>query len=79
MFCWIIGITIGSLPLLGWRDNSLDSVKGKTCLIIAHRLSTLKHTDRVLVFEHGRLIQNGKHEDLVAQEGLYKDLWAAQF
>jgi ATP-binding cassette, subfamily B, bacterial len=51
---------------------------GKTTLIIAHRLSTLLHMDRILVFEKGKIVQDGTHAALVAQVGLYNQLWHSQ-
>lgn len=51
---------------------------GKTSLVIAHRLSTLLEMDRILVFEKGRITQDGTHAALIEQEGLYKKLWHAQ-
>jgi ATP-binding cassette subfamily B protein len=53
-------------------------MKHKTTLVIAHRLSTLGQMDRILVFEHGRIVQDGSHAQLVREEGLYKRLWEAQ-
>ena len=50
----------------------------KTTLVIAHRLSTLLHMDRILVFDSGRIVQDGTHEELVATEGLYRTLWYTQ-
>ncbi len=51
---------------------------GKTSLVIAHRLSTLLEMDRILVFEKGTITQDGTHDALLAQDGLYKQLWQAQ-
>jgi ATP-binding cassette subfamily B protein len=50
----------------------------RTTLVIAHRLSTLAHADRVIVLDKGRIIQEGQPEDLLAQEGLYRRLWTIQ-
>jgi ATP-binding cassette subfamily B protein len=50
----------------------------KTTLVIAHRLSTLLHMDRILVFEQGNIVEDGNHEELLQKEGLYKTLWNAQ-
>jgi len=53
-------------------------MQGKTSLVIAHRLSTLLEMDRILVFEKGVITQDGTHNALIAQDGLYKKLWGAQ-
>lgn len=51
---------------------------GKTSIVIAHRLSTLLQMDRILVFKAGEIIEDGPHQALLAQGGLYKTLWEAQ-
>ncbi len=60
----------------------LDALSHKlgqhTTLVIAHRLSTLMHADKIVVIEHGRIVQQGAHETLVTQEGLYRRLWRIQ-
>jgi len=53
-------------------------LEGRTTLIIAHRLSAVRRADRVLVFEHGHVIEQGRHEDLIDQGGLYSALYARQ-
>lgn len=50
----------------------------RTTLMIAHRLSTIRHADRILVLEHGRVVEEGRHEALLAEEGLYAHLWKVQ-
>ena len=52
---------------------------GRTTLVIAHRLSTIEHADRIVVLEHGKVIENGSHEDLIKQDGLYANLHRIQF
>jgi ATP-binding cassette subfamily B protein len=52
--------------------------RGKTTIIIAHRISALKHADLILVMDKGRIVQRGRHEELIAQPGLYADFYAIQ-
>jgi len=51
---------------------------GRTTIMIAHRLSTVRSVDRILVLDEGAIVQQGTHDELVAQEGLYRQLWEAQ-
>jgi ATP-binding cassette subfamily B protein len=53
--------------------------QGRTTLIIAHRLATVRQADRIVVMDRGRIVATGSHEDLVRQGGLYADLAALQF
>lgn len=60
-------------------QKSLSNLmKGKTVLAIAHRLSTLREMDRILVFDKGRVIESGSHEELLAKKGLYFKLYNMQ-
>ncbi|MCD8014657.1 MAG: ABC transporter ATP-binding protein/permease [Lachnospiraceae bacterium] len=54
----------------------LELVKGKTVIMIAHRLSTVRNADQILVVDHGRIVQSGVHDELVSKEGRYQDLWS---
>jgi ATP-binding cassette, subfamily B, bacterial IrtB/YbtQ len=53
-------------------------VRNRTVIVIAHRLSTIACADRILVVEDGRLVEQGRHDDLLARAGRYRDLWEAQ-
>jgi subfamily B ATP-binding cassette protein MsbA len=54
-------------------------MKNRTTLVIAHRLSTIMHADRIVVMEQGRVVQMGNHQELLAQGGLYRNLYDMQF
>lgn len=54
-------------------------MKGRTSFIIAHRLSTIKNADLILVMNHGDIVEQGKHEELLAKKGFYADLYNSQF
>lgn len=61
-------------------QRALDSaLEGRTSLVIAHRLSTVRNADQILVVEDGRIVQRGTHETLLAEGGTYADLYATQF
>lgn len=60
------------------QSSLLNLMEFKTTIVIAHRLSTLLHMDRILVFEQGKIVEDGTHDELVAKNGLYKSMWDAQ-
>jgi ATP-binding cassette subfamily B multidrug efflux pump len=61
------------------QDALAKLLAGRTSLIIAHRLSTIQKADRILVFHHGRLREEGTHEELLAKKGLYYMLYQLQY
>ncbi len=61
------------------QDALEKLVKNRTTFIIAHRLSTVQIADRILVFDKGRIIEEGSHKELIAKDGLYKKLYDMQF
>ena len=61
------------------QDALEKLIKGRTTFIIAHRLSTVQIADRILVFDKGRIIEEGSHRELMAKDGLYKKLYNMQF
>ena len=54
------------------------ATKNCTALVVAHRLSTVRHADRIWVLDHGRIVEAGTHDELVAREGTYASLWNVQ-
>ncbi|MBR5341256.1 MAG: ABC transporter ATP-binding protein [Erysipelotrichaceae bacterium] len=61
-------------------QNALDVLmKGRTSIVIAHRLSTILQADRILVISDGRIVEEGEHDELIAMNGVYKQLYETQF
>ena len=54
-------------------------MEGKTSFIVAHRLSTIKEADIILVMKDGHIIERGNHEELIKQNGFYKELYNSQY
>jgi ABC-type transport system involved in Fe-S cluster assembly fused permease/ATPase subunit len=60
-------------------QRSLEEVsRGRTTVVIAHRLSTIVNADEIVVLDHGRVAERGRHGDLLARNGLYADMWQRQ-
>jgi ATP-binding cassette, subfamily B, bacterial len=60
------------------QESLWELMAGKTVLVIAHRLATLLHMDRILVFDKGQIVEDGTHAELLQRNGLYKSLWDHQ-
>ena len=59
--------------------QNLDAISsGRTMLIIAHRLSTVRRCDRIIVVDKGEIVESGTHEELVARGGIYQNLYRQQ-
>jgi ATP-binding cassette subfamily B protein len=56
-----------------------ELLRGRTSFVIAHRLSTIRHADQVLVLKDGRIIERGRHDELLHVRGFYHDLYMSQF
>ena len=62
-----------------WSSALDELMKNKTTLVIAHRLSTIQTADLIIVIDNGKIVQKGKHEDLILQKGLYQKLNGSVF
>jgi ATP-binding cassette subfamily B protein len=61
-------------------QQALDlAMEGRTSIVIAHRLSTVRNADLIIVVDHGRIVQRGRHEELLREGGLYAELYRTQF
>ena len=60
------------------QESLKNLMQNKTTLVVAHRLSTLAMMDRILVFDRGKIVEDGTHDELLAMNGVYKRLWSAQ-
>jgi ATP-binding cassette subfamily B protein len=61
-------------------QEAMDTLmNGRTSFVIAHRLSTIKNADLILVMKDGGIVEQGRHEELLAQNGFYAELWNSQF
>uniref|UniRef100_A0AC35FUB4 ABC transporter domain-containing protein n=1 Tax=Panagrolaimus sp. PS1159 TaxID=55785 RepID=A0AC35FUB4_9BILA len=60
------------------QENLIQLAKGRTCVVVAHRLSTIRHADKIIVFRDGKIIQSGTHDELIDKPGEYRELWVLQ-
>jgi len=69
----------GSSPEVLIQDAIERLFRGRTALVIAHRLSTIRHADLICVLQGGRIVEQGRHEELLTKGGIYRDLYDKQF
>ena len=61
------------------QNSLVELQKNRTTIVIAHRLSTIENADQIMVLDHGRIVDHGKHNDLIKKDGIYSKLHKIQF
>ena len=61
------------------QDALPKLMDGRTSIVIAHRLSTIQHANRIIVLQHGRVVETGSHSELLAKRGTYRQLYELQY
>ena len=56
----------------------VEVLKGRTAFVIAHRIRTVRNADQIIVLDNGRIVEQGQHEELLARDGFYKQLYDVQ-
>lgn len=69
---------LDSVTETGIQESLSNLMRGRTTIVIAHRLSTLLHMDRLLVFDQGKIVEEGTHAQLIEKKGVYQTLWRSQ-
>ena len=59
-------------------NNIITASEGKTLIIISHRLSSMQNMDKILLFDHGEIVETGTHRELIELNGLYADMYKTQ-
>jgi ATP-binding cassette subfamily B protein len=60
------------------REKLVNLMKNRTTFIIAHRIQSIMDADLILVMDHGRIVQRGRHEELIREDGIYKKIYEIQ-
>ena len=85
MACWIIcSVSVSTSSVDTETEQIIQHaiqtvLAGRTSFIIAHRLSTVRSADRILVIQHGKITEDGTHQQLIAKRGYYYQLYTNQF
>ena len=77
-----LGEVFGRLQVysLGFIQQALERlITRRTSLIVAHRLSTIRHVDRIIVMHHGQIVETGSHQELLERKGIYFNLYQLQY
>jgi len=61
------------------QEALVELLRDRTSLVIAHRLSTIRHADRIIVLHKGQLFESGTHDELIAKQGMYYNLYQMQY